>query len=58
MTKRRREPTYHPFEFTARECRELCRALELASVHGTVAERRAYRLWLVLDSYTTPEKKT
>lgn len=48
---------YYPFEFTARECRELAEALETASVHGSVTERRAYRLWLPLDSTAQWEDK-
>ena len=53
----KKQPTFYTFEFTARECRELCEALEMASVMGKVAERRAYRLWLCLDSTAQIEDK-
>ena len=54
---KRPPPKFYPFEFTARECRELAEALEMASVMGKVPERRAYRLWLPLDSTAQREDK-
>jgi hypothetical protein len=46
------------FELTPRECRELCEALETASVMpwSNVSEPRAYRLWLLFDSFASPKR--